>query len=209
MLAALALPTFAQEWALHRLDDVSELRATTEERIEEGYTPVSLDISEDLGLTVLYARLADWDADSFAIEEIPSLDNLNELVTSRIRDGWFPMDFSFGAGTNALLFTSSEDVVDGWRIVSAPASSLEVQKTVAEYTAEGFTPVGISALDNGQLAFLLLRLPERETATPMIIGVSKDPEEAVVTMQSMVDDGWTPVGVTTTASEMVVLFLQL
>lgn len=207
LVAVSALP--AQEWALERLESVNDLRQTTEQRIDEGFTPVSLDISEDLGLTVLYARLSTWAADTFAIEEIPSLDLLNDLVTTRIRDGWFPMDFSFGAGTNALLFTSTADVVDGWRLISSPASTMEVQSAVAGYRADGFTPVGISALDNGQMGLLFLSLPEREALTSIIVGMSKDPEEAVTTIQSMVDDGWTPVGVTTTASEMVVLFLQL
>jgi len=205
----LPLPAFGQEWALHRVADIAELRATTDRRIDEGYTPVALDISDELGLTVLYARLGSWDADSYAIEQLSTLDNLNELVTSRIREGWFPMDFAFGADANALLFTSTADVVGGWRIVSAPASSIEVQKTVAEYRAEGFTPMGVSALDDGQLALLLLNLPEAEAPASIIMGVPTDPEEAVVALQSMVADGWTPISVTTTATEMVVLFLEL
>lgn len=205
----LPLPAFGQEWALDRVDDVAELRATTDRRIDDGYTPVALDISDELGLTVLYTRLASWDADSYVIEELSTLDDLNELVTSRIREGWFPMDFSVGADANALLFTSTADVVGGWRIVSAPGSSVEVQKTVSEYRAEGFTPMGISALDDDQLALLLLDLPEREAPASMIMGVPTDPEEAVVGLQSMVADGWTPISITTIEDEMVVLFLQL
>lgn len=205
----LALPAFGQDWALHRIEDQTDLRETSEARIAEGFTPVGLDISADLGLTMLYARLGTWEADSYAIEEIPSLDLLNEVVTGRIREGWFPMDFSFSGESNALLFTSSEDVIDGWRLISTEASTIEVQRTIAEYQTEGFTPVGIAALENGQLALLLLDLPEQETPAPIIMGVSKDPEEAVVAIQSTVEDGWTPLSVTTTDSQMIVLFLRL
>jgi len=124
------------------------------------------------------------------------------------RDGWFPMDFSFQNDTYALLFTDSPETLGGWRLVGTSPSFMEIQRTITEYKDEGFTPVGISATDDGQLAMLLLNLPEREAPNSIVIGVSKDPEETTILVQSMISEGWTPMSVTTAPTELVMLFLM-
>jgi hypothetical protein len=207
LLVAALLP--AQEWALQRLTSTDELRSVTEQRVRDGYTPVGIDIGDELGLSVLYARPVAWQADSYAIEELDSLDALNRVVTDRIRDGWFPMDFTIHDETYALLFTDSADVIGGWRIVGSDPAFMEVQRTIAGYEADGFTPVGISATDGGQLAILFLRLPERDQVNSVVVGVAPDPEEITIVVQSMVDEGWTPMSVTAAPTELVILFLRL
>ncbi len=208
IIALTATTLTAQEWALHRLEDTSELRSVTDARIEAGYTPTAIDISSELGLSMLYSRVSAWPATSYAIVELESLENLNEVVTERIRDGWFPMDFSFQNDTYALLFTDSPEVLSGWRLVGMSPSFMEIQRTITRYRDEGFTPVGISATDDGQLAMLLLNLPERDAPNSIVIGVSKDPEETTILVQSMISEGWTPMSVTTSPTELVILFLM-
>ncbi|MFW5836322.1 MAG: hypothetical protein ACOCVK_02840, partial [bacterium] len=192
----------------HRLEDTSELRSVTDARLDEGYTPTAIDISSELGLSMLYSRVSAWPATTYAIEELDSLENLNEVVTERIREGWFPMDFSFQNETYVLLFTDSPETLDGWRLVGTSPSFMEIQRTIARYKDEGFTPVGISATDDNQLALLLLSLPDREAPKSIVVGVSKDPEEVTILVQSMIGEGWTPMSVTTAPNEFVMLFLM-
>lgn len=207
-LVLVTLPVAAQEWSLERFPSSAALAAATEERLDEGLTPVSVDTGPELGLAMLYARVPGWEASAYRLEEIDALEELTPTVTARIREGWFPMDISFREGTYALLFTDSRDVIDGWRLVVVNPSFATLQRTLGEYREDGFTPVGISATDDDQLAVLLLRLPERGAGVPLVAGVDPNPEETVSFVQSMIGDGWRPMSVTSNPEELVMLFVR-
>lgn len=207
-LIVLTVPLAAQDWSLERFTSPGALAEATETRLDEGFTPVSVDIGPELGLAMLYARVDGWEAGAYRLEEIDSLEELTPTVTARIREGWFPMDLSFREGTYALLFTDSREVIDGWRLVVVEPTFATLQRTLGKYRQEGFTPIGISATDDEQLAVLLLSMPERGAAVPLVAGVNPDPEETVSFVQSMIGDGWTPISVTTNPEELVILFIR-
>jgi non-ribosomal peptide synthetase component F len=207
---ALVFSVHAQDWALRRFSDLQELQSLTDQFVEEGFTPAAIDVSEEFGVTMLFSRIPWWPATAYVIEEIDALSQLTDTVTSRIEDGWFPMDVSLQDDRYVLLFVDAPAVLNGWRIVGSEPSFIEVQRTLSEYRSEGFVPVGLSVTGDGQLAHLLLAVEDAEQsfAAPAVVGVPHDPEEAAAAIETMVNDGWTPVSMTMTPDEILVAFLD-
>ncbi|MFW5688138.1 MAG: hypothetical protein ACOC1U_01090 [Spirochaetota bacterium] len=210
LVVACVAPIAAQQenWALVRFQSLEELRLRTETMLELGLTPVGIDASDERGLSMLFSRVPWWPAQAYRVEEIPSLDSLTDLVTTSIRDGWLPMDITFQDDRYIVLFTDAPDSVDGWRVIGTEARLSQIQTTLSQYRGEGFTAVGLTAVDETTIAHLFLALPERDFPIPAVIGVPHDPEEAAAAIQSMVDDRWIPVGVTSTPDEIILAFIR-
>lgn len=210
MLACISLSPLAaqEEWALHRAQNAEELRETADEMVDRGLTPVGLDFSGGRGLTMLFTNTPWWPAGAYRIEDIARLDQLNQVVTQRIREGWLPMDISLQSGRYVILFADVPERVDGWRVIGSESSLMEIQSTISTYRDEGFTTVGVTRVDEESVAHLFLALPERDFSLPMVVGLPNAPEEAAATIQTMVDDDWYPVGVTTTDEELILVFLR-
>ena len=197
-----------EEWALHRATSTAELRETADEMVQRGLTPVGLDYHDERGLTMLFTNTPWWPAGAYRIEDIGELDKLTQVVTERIREGWLPMDLSLQDGRYIVLFADVPERVAGWRVIGSEPSLMEIQSTISTYRSEGFTTVGLSRVDDARVAHLFLALPERDFPLPTVVGIPRDAQEAAATIQSMVDDGWFPVGVTTTDEEIILAFLR-
>jgi hypothetical protein len=192
-------------WIIQRFESTEAIANQAQQFVDDGYTPVGIDVSDKWGFSMLFSRNPVWPAQTFAVEEITAAADVTERVTERIEDGWLPIDLSFQDGRYIFLFVDAPERVSGWRVIPSERSTVSVQRSLSRFRADGYTVMGSSLVDDGTLVHLLLELPAKEFRSPSLIGVPNDPEEAAQAIESLVQEGWTPLGMSVGENELLIL----
>ncbi len=174
----------------------------------EGYLPIGMEVDYGKAIYIFYADDESIPFTGWVLYNFTNFDKLDVNFTKFITEGWVPMDISKTPGGLYTLFIKTDAFkIDGWRISAGGVTSDAISKTVDTFTAEGFSPWGLSMAE-GKVWHLFLN-DGKGQERPIYLNVfSNAPDEVKTKVNKDLSDGWLPWGMMMAADKIFIEYTK-
>ncbi len=200
------------EWQITTYDSLGEeTLAEINQRIQQGYLPVGMDLSESEGLTMLYSLEPETAVYDWMLKEFADVSALNEEFTGTITAGWLPMDIAVSDGAVFGFFVQTDATIAGWRITTSNMATVDATAAQQQLRTAGFSPWGVAFNHSGQLWHLALNFVDEDALQSTLVGfpAGTADEPLGASIAQITTEGWRPWGLTRTPDEVIMHFVLL
>ncbi len=214
LVAAEAQPR--QSWLIAQYsEDLNEARREIQARVDDGYTPVGLEVAEGSGISVLYvdrpfADQLGWNADSARLERFETADmaQTEQRINNTFADGWFPVDVSRSEEAFYLLLLDLPWRVERFRFAYDMFTSERLQAAIGQFEEDGMALAGISLYEGVQIWYLFVESPDWQPEQLYFTSYANDNESIVAGFNGDMSEGWIPAGFAVGTTSLTVHYVR-
>lgn len=205
-----------QSWLITQYsEDLDEARSAIQARVDDGYTPVGLEVAEGSGISVLYvdrpfADRMGWNAGSARLErfETADMEATERRMNSTFADGWFPVDISRSEEAFYILLLDLPWRVERFRFAYDMFTSERLLAAIEMFEEDGLALAGISLYEGVQIWYLFVESPDWQPERLYFTSYANDDESIVSGFNGDMSDGWIPAGFAVGTTSLTVHYVR-
>ena len=170
----------------------------------EGYLPVGMEIDEGRSIFIFYVEDESMPFNEWTIHQFNDLSKLETEFTSRLKDGWVPMDISKTPLAFYTFFVKTDIVkIGGWRLATSGLENDQIEERINEFASQGFSPWGLS-ISQGLIWHLLINDGLGDHRSTFINSYKNKYENLKQEINNDIAEGWAPWGLMMIGEEVFV-----